>query len=102
MKNIKTLSNIIISPIITEKAYSLQEKGVYTFKVSWDATKTQIKHAIEKIYGVKVKKVRTLRVPGKRKIIYLRGGRKITGKTPHYKKAYITLLEGKIDLYKGI
>jgi len=98
-----TLDKIIIRPIISEKSTKLQQMGVYVFEVAWNATKPQIKKAVEAIYGVKVKRVNTLRQYGKRKVLYLRGGRVIKGKLPHKKKAYVTLEKGYlIDIYKGI
>lgn len=83
--------DVIISPIVTEKTTAI--KGVnndrVVFKVKNDANKTQIKQAVEKIYGVKVKKVNTLNTKPKKK----RVGR-YTGTTKGYKKAIITLAEG--------
>lgn len=82
--------DIILAPVITEKASNIAANGDrIVFKVSKDANKTQIKQAIEKIYNVKVVKVNTLNVKPKKK----RVGR-YTGTTSAYKKAYITLAEG--------
>jgi len=98
-----TLDKILIKPIISEKTTNLQQGGVYVFEVAWNATKPQIKKAVEVIYGVKVKSVNTLRQYGKRKVLYLRGGRVLKGKVAHKKKAYVTLQKGySIDIYKGI
>ena len=87
--------DIILAPVITEKASNIAANGDrIVFKVSKDANKTQIKQAIEKIYNVKVVKVNTLNVKPKKK----RVGR-YTGATSAYKKAIITLAEGsKIEL----
>lgn len=87
--------DLIIAPVITEKSANLVEgKNTYVFKVSKDATKTQIKEAIEKAYSVKVESVRTLNTKAKDK----RVGR-YTGKTKTYKKAFVTLANGNaIDL----
>ena len=87
--------DIILAPVITEKASNVAANGDrIVFKVRKDANKTQIKQAIEKIYNVKVTKVNTINVKPKSK----RVGR-YTGKTSAYKKAIITLAEGsKIEL----
>ena len=87
-------TTLIKRPRLTEKATELGEDNKYTFEVLRDANKIEIRNAIEKIYGVKVKKVNTMRVRGKRK----RVGRNF-GRTPAWKKAIITLHEGsEIDL----
>ncbi|MDE6614396.1 MAG: 50S ribosomal protein L23 [Clostridia bacterium] len=78
--------DIIISPILTEKSYDGIADKKYTFKVAQDATKTQIKVAVEDIFGVKVAKVNTVNVDGKKK----RMG-KYEGTTTGYKKAVVTL-----------
>lgn len=90
----KDYTDIIIAPVITEKAAVQAEANVYTFKVSADANKIEIKKAIEEAFGVKVVKVNTLNTKSKAK----RVGR-YTGKTKTYKKAFITLADGeKIEL----
>lgn len=78
--------DIIIKPILSEKSYSGIASKKYTFKVVPSATKTQIKLAIEEIFGVKVEKVNTINVEGKLK----RMGR-TQGKRPNYKKAIVQL-----------
>ena len=83
------MKDIIIAPVITEKSQIAIGNNVYTFKVSKDANKTQIKQAIENAFGVKVIEVRTLNTKAKDK----RVGR-YTGKTQTYKKAIVTLAEG--------
>ena len=83
------LFDIILAPIITEKASGLVSQNQYQFKVLKNANKTLIKKAIEEIYGVKVEKVRTIKVPEKPR----RLGR-FFGKKPGYKKAIVTLKEG--------
>ena len=80
--------DIIISPILTEKSYDGIADKKYTFKVAQEATKTQIKVAVEDIFGVKVAKVNTVNVDGKKK----RMG-KYEGTTTAYKKAVVTLTE---------
>jgi large subunit ribosomal protein L23 len=89
--------DIVLAPVVSEKSYALTEAGVYTFKVSNDATKPQIRNAIQEIFGVKVIKVNTLNRAGKRK----RNRRTFTwGKRPDTKRALVTLAEGDtIDLF---
>jgi len=82
----------IKQPHITEKAAALSDKKQYVFKVETSATKPQIKRAVEKLYGVKVKAVRIISLPGKSK----RLGRTL-GFRPGFKKAVVTLREGKIE-----
>ena len=84
-------SEIIIAPVITEKSQMLASDGKnYVFKVAKSANKTQIKIAIEELFGVKVKSVNTLNTKAKDK----RVGR-YTGKTKTYKKAIVTLVDGQ-------
>ena len=90
----KDFTDIIIAPVITEKAAIQAEANIYTFKVAKDANKIEIKKAIEEAFGVKVVKVNTANTKAKDK----RVGR-YTGKTQTYKKAYITLAYGeKIEI----
>lgn len=90
----KHYSDIIIAPVITEKSMVERQNNVYTFKVAKDATKDEIKFAVEEAFKVSVKKVNTLNTKAKRR----RVGR-FTGKTKTYKKAIVTLAEGSsIDL----
>ena len=82
--------NIIKAPIITEKsAYMAENENTYTFSVDVKANKTQIKQAIESIFGVKVISVNTINVTPKTK----RVGRYV-GKTNRMKKAIVKLQEG--------
>ena len=80
--------DIIIATILTEKSYDGIAEKKYTFKVAQDATKTQIKVAVEDIFGVKVARVNTVNVDGKKK----RMG-KYEGTTTGYKKAVVTLTQ---------
>jgi large subunit ribosomal protein L23 len=80
---------IIKRPIITEKNTNLMEYGKYTFEVTRDATKPQIKRAVEQIFGVTVEKVNTLNVRGKKR---RRGN--VFGYAADWKKAIVTLVEG--------
>ncbi len=83
--------NIIYSPVITEKSSALAEDGkTYVFKVDKRANKTQIKLAIEKAFGVKVKSINTLNTKPKKKRVG-----KYTGLTKTYKKAIVTLVDGQ-------
>ena len=93
MKDTKYL-DILKAPVITEKSQLAKEQGKYTFKVDPKANKIEIKSAIEKIFNVKVKSIRTLNEkPKKRRV-----GR-YTGLTNRSKKAIVTLAEGQtIDL----
>ena len=88
---------------MTEKATAASEKlNCYTFAVSPDANKYQIKDLIEKMYGVKVVKVNTALYAGKRKQRYTKGGL-IKGSTAAFKKAYVTVAEGQtIDYYSNL
>ncbi len=82
--------NIVIAPIITEKSELLAHNtNTYTFKVSINANKIEIKHAIEHIFSVKVLDVNTIRMLGKPKRLG-----KYNGKRPDWKKAIVTLRAG--------
>jgi len=90
--------DIIIRPIVTEGSMALLEQQKYVFVVALKANKTQIRHAVEEIFNVKVKSVNTMRVMGKEK----RMGRH-AGRTPNWKKAIVTLQPGEtIELFEGI
>ena len=82
--------DIIFAPIITEKTVSLEQNGVYTFKVDIRANKTQIKQAIEKAFNVKVESINTVNNHPKDRRVG-----KYTGKTNRYKKAIVKLAEGQ-------
>jgi large subunit ribosomal protein L23 len=90
--------DVIISPVITEKATLATERNQVTFKVARTATKPQIKEAVEKLFDVKVKSVNTLIRKGKVKAF--RGSR---GEQSDVKKAIVTLEEGhRIDVTTGL
>ncbi len=90
--------DIILGPVITEKATRLSEHNQVAFRVALDATKPEIRKAIESLFDVKVKAVNTLRVKGKTKRFRGRLGRR-----PDIKKAIVTLAEGQvIDYTAGI
>lgn len=91
--------DVIIKPVITEQSMDMAAEKKYTFKVATDANKTQVRLAIEEIFGVDVKKVNIMNYDGKMK----RMGR-TQGKTAAYKKAIITLTEGskEIEFFQGL
>ena len=94
----KNARDIIVKPIITERSVAGIEENKYTFKVSKDANKIDVKRAIEEIFKVKVIDVKTMNVKGKMK----RMGKNI-GKRPDWKKAIITLKDGdKIEVVEGL
>lgn len=97
------LTEVLIKPILTEKANLQQEKlKRYAFKVHRRANKLEIKKAVEEFYGVEVAEVNTLVVPGKNKAKFTKAGY-VKGVKPGYKKAMVTLEEGStIDLYSNI
>ena len=82
-------SDIIYSPVITEKTSALAQNNTYVFKVAKSANKIQIKQAIEETFGVKVKSVNTLNTKPKKKRVG-----KYSGFRKTYKKAIITLCDG--------
>ncbi|MFT4232211.1 MAG: 50S ribosomal protein L23, partial [Leucobacter sp.] len=89
----KSAHDVIIRPVVSEKSYGLIDaNGQYTFEVQPTANKTEIKLAIEQVFGVKVEKVRTLNRKGKtRRTKFGMGKRKDT------KRAIVTLKSGSID-----
>ncbi len=90
---------VIRKPLDTEKARALNEKhNVYLFEVNKRANKLEIKMAVESLFGVKVREVRTVRAHGKK----VRRGLNV-GVRNDNKKAYVTLAEGnKIALFEGV
>lgn len=102
------MMDVIIKPLFTEKATELSRKAsrnnsyTYAFKVHRDATKEQIKAAIEKLYGVKVAEVRTALLPAKIRTRYTRKGIS-EARIPSYKKAYVRLAPGQtLNLYENL
>lgn len=94
--------SVIIKPVITEKLSRLQDEGKYTFEVAKNATKPEIKDAVEAAYqGVKVGKVNTAIMPSKPKGRYTRSGYQ-AGRTKVWKKAIVTIKEGEIDFFAEI
>ena len=88
--------DILLTPVVSEKSYSLLDEGKYTFIVDPRANKTEIRIAVEKVFGVKVKAVNTLNRQGK-----LRRTRIGTGQRKDTKRAIVTLREGTIDIFGG-
>ena len=95
----KTAQDIILKPVITEKSMDGLQAGKYTFKVAKDANKSEIKKAVEQLFGVEVAKVNTMNCLGRTK----RVGRYV-GKTSDWKKAIITLTEDSkaIEFFEGM
>ena len=90
----KSAYSIILSPLRTEKGTNMMPMGKYVFWVDNSANKVEIKNAVQEIYKVKVEKVNTVSVKGKKKRV-----RYVEGKTSDWKKAIVTLAEGnKIEL----
>ncbi len=77
---------IIIAPVVTEKSNDKLQEGKYTFKVNKKATKVEIARAVEKLFEVKVLKVNTMNVDGKKKRVGYH-----VGKTSDWKKAIVTI-----------
>lgn len=92
------METILQEPHITEKATDLAGQGKYVFRVSFSANKVEIKKAVEEFYGVKVKDVNIIHIPGKRRQLgRTKGWRR--GLKKGFKKAIVTLQEGeKIEI----
>jgi len=89
---------ILRRPIVTEKSTDMQERGKYVFEVVTSANKNDVKNAVEKAFDVKVLKVNTINVHGKRK----RFGPKLV-KQRSWKKAIVTLAPGStITIFEGV
>ncbi|MDD4819702.1 MAG: 50S ribosomal protein L23 [Flavobacteriales bacterium] len=95
--------DILIRPLITEKMTAITDKsGRYGFIVTPDATKDQIKAAIEKVYNVTVISVNTIRYAGKARSRYTKAG-VVSGRTNAFKKAIVKIADGQvIDFYNNI
>ncbi len=90
----KNPRDIILKPVVTEKSSVLMEEGKFTFEVDPRANKTEIKNAIEAIFGVKVGSIATQNRKGK--VYRTRNG---IGKRKDVKRAIVTLREGSIDIF---
>lgn len=97
------MKTTIIKPIITEKANKLSETANrYTFKVAKDANKIEIGRCIQKMYGVTVLSVNTMRVPSKTKSRMTKSGN-LVGRKDAYKKAVVTISKDQtIDIYGNV
>jgi len=95
--NYKDPRDIILRPVVSEKSYGLIDEGKYTFLVDPRANKTEIKLAIEKIFGVQVKSVTTANRTGK--TTRTRFG---TGKRKDTKRAIVSLKSGSIDIFTAV
>jgi large subunit ribosomal protein L23 len=90
------INEIILSPVLTEKATNLVKKNIYTLKVNKKANKNQIKKALETLYKVKVGKIMTRIKKGKIKRF---GRMRLEKKMPAEKIAYVKLISGSLDLF---
>ena len=88
--------DVILSPVVSEKSYSLIDQNAYTFLVHKQANKTEIRKAVEAIWGVRVAKVNTINRKGKTKRFRFTQGRR-----PDSKRAIVKLVEGdKIEIFE--
>ena len=93
----KAPQDVILAPVITEKSAGVIDEGKYTFKVAVSANKTEIKDAVEKLFGAKVTGVNIANYDGK-----MKRQRYTVGRTPSFKKAVVTIdTEGKDVTYLG-
>ena len=89
--------DILIEPVLSEKATALREDGKYVFKVASRATKTQIKEAVGRLFSVKVENCTTMNMKGKNRRVRYK-----MGKTSAWKKAIVTLSKGEvIKIFEG-
>jgi large subunit ribosomal protein L23 len=96
MAGIDSIHDVLVRPLITEKSTRLMEEGQYTFEVHREANKIQIREAVERTFGVRVKAVNTMNMPRKER----RRGR-VFGSVPGWKKAIVTLQPGEtIDIFE--
>ena len=90
-------NEVLLAPVVSEKSYSQIADRKYTFKVHADAHKTQIRQAVEELFGVKVAEVNVVKVPAKPKRRGL-----IKGTRPGWNKAVVQLREGEsIEIFEG-
>jgi large subunit ribosomal protein L23 len=93
-----SFSNVLVAPLVSEKAARMQSDGVYVFVVKNDATKVAIKQAVIVRYGVTPTRVHVLNMEGKKR----RSGRRI-GRKKDWKKAYVTVPKGStISVHEGV
>ncbi len=90
-------SQVILAPIVSEKSYAASTRGSYTFKVHPNSHKTQIRHAVEELFGVTVERVNVIKVQPKPKRRGL-----FRGTRPGWKKAVVQLRAGDtIEIFEG-
>ena len=95
MSRVYNPRDVLVRPVVSEKSYGLLDEGKYTFIVAPEANKTEIRLAVEAVFGVKVTNVNTINRPGKR-----RRTRYGWGQRPDTKRAIVTLAEGdRIDIF---
>lgn len=90
------IDQVLIEPVLTEKATNMSKHSVYLFSVHLDANKFQIKKAVESLYKVKVDSIRIMVRKGKNKRV---GRKSKTKQLPNVKMAFVNVKEGKIDLF---
>jgi len=96
---------VVIRPLLTEKSVALARRSKYCFQVRSEATKVEIRQAVEKLFpGTKVEKVNSLHVRGKLRRMsgYRRRGGRSQGESPEWKKAIVTLKQGRIPFFEGL
>jgi large subunit ribosomal protein L23 len=94
---IRNHRDILLAPVVSEKSYGLLDENKYTFLVAPDANKTEIKIAVETVFGVKVTGVNTSNRQGK-----VRRTRRGFGKRPDTKRAIVTVADGeRIDIFSA-
>ena len=99
MSNVKIRNHrdILLAPVVSEKSYGLLDENKYTFLVAPEANKTEIKIAVETVFGVKVTGVNTINRQGK-----VRRTRRGFGKRPDTKRAIVTVADGeRIDIFSA-
>lgn len=95
--NISRIANIVLGPVVTEKAAMAETNNQYVFRVARDANKDEIRQAVEKFFNVKVASISTVLMKGKTKRFGM-----TNGKRKDWKKAYVRLQEGhQIDMQGG-
>jgi large subunit ribosomal protein L23 len=95
---VRPAEHVLLRPVVSEKSYALMENGTYVFEVAPDASRIEVRRAVEEVFGVKVVKVNTLNRKGKR-----RHNRRYNtyGSRPGIKRALVTLHSGdRIDLFE--
>ncbi len=90
------IEEVIIGPVLTEKATNLAAGKIYMFNVHKNSTKQKVKNALEKLYQVKIEKISVITRKGKKRRT---GQRMVTKTLPSKKIVYVKVTEGKIDLF---